>query len=652
MKPRRSKAQKMSSPIAWTRLGLLSCFTVLGLAVRPDFQTAGDFWLVSLLGAFSVDPVLHLLLFVGLCFFYFHALRYIQTVLWGKRDRVCTVIPAALFAAFMVFGRSFANAASWDLVFGNSLQLVKSLVAWNGYFILFSIAIAMAFAWLPSAKLWREKSEGETFRSGLWGRYQRCWSTHPFLTPFFTMLVMYLPYMVVSYPGIIMGDTPNMIIQGFNVADDTSNYLNLIDETVRLNGHHPIVYTMFLHACLVLGKSLFHSYNIGLFFAALLQLVAQFAAMAAVLAQLTRLRFRFRYTVGLALFFALAPRNQNYAFLLTKDVWACCALLLFLLSTFRLLSETEADAKNMVCGAVASIGICLLRNEGRYVVFISVVAMMLLAPQRGRKLVIPGLAGILSACFLFRVFMPAAHITQGSKREMLSVPFQQTARYFRDYPNDVTAEERAAIGAVLDVETIGERYVPEKSDAVKNTYHETATSADLAAYFKAWFQMGLKHPGVYLQATINNYYNYVYPGRALSDPYTYAWSSHCIGFLDSKAMREAGIQVDLSHPKSLDRPRQNYEALRERVFDLPLLSLAKSAATYVWGLTLLVFYNIKQRNRYGLALAVPLLLFVGVCFLGPCNGNYFRYLYGVSVALPAVFFLSMWLKSSKDEVAL
>lgn len=652
MKPRRSKAQKMSSPIAWTRLGLLSCFTVLGLAVRPDFQTAGDFWLASLLGAFSVDPVLHLLLFVGLCFFYFHALHYIQTVLWGKRDRVCTVIPAALFAAFMVFGRSFADTASWDLVFGNSLQLVKSLVAWNGYFILFSIIIALLFSWLPSVKLWQGKSGGEAPRSGAMGWYQRRWVAHPFLTPFLTMLVLYVPYVIVSYPGIFMGDTPDVIIQGFNVAEYTSNYLNLIDESVRLNGHHPVVYTMLLHVFLVLGKSLFHSYNAGLFMVAALQLLVQLTAMSEILAQLTRLRLRWECRIGLMTFFALAPRIQNYAFLLTKDVLACCALLLFLLSVFRILSEDPVDLKTIVCCAAAGGGLCLLRNEGQYVILASIVIMLFIAPQKCRKLVAPGATSVLVAVLFFHILMPAMHITPGSKREMLSVPFQQTARYLRDYPEDVTPEERAAIGAVLDVDTIGERYTPEKSDPVKNTYRETATASDLAAYFKTWFQMGLRHPSVYVQATMNNYYNYFYPGPTLAIHYSYVWSTRWIGHLDCEAMQIAGIQVDPSHPSALDRARQGYESLREGVFSLPLLSLFKSAAAYVWGLILLAFYHIKQRNKPGLALAVPLLLFVGVCLLGPCNGDYFRYLYGVSVALPAVFFLSMWLKSSKDEVAL
>lgn len=647
MKQRRSKAQGMPLAISRPRLGLLSYLTVLGLAVRPDFQTAGDLWLASLLGVFSVDPALHLLLFAGLCFFYFHALRYIQTVSWDKRDRVCTMIPAALFAAFMVLGRSFADTASWDLVFGNGLQLVKSLVAWNGYFILFSVAIALLYTRLSAAEFWRGK-EARQFNPGLWGRYLRALSERPFRTAFFTLLIVYLPYMVLSYPGISMGDTPTIITQGFNIPESTSNMLNLIDENVRLNGHHPVVYTVLLHACLVVGNTVFGSYNVGLFLAAFVQALVQFAVMATLIAQLVRLGLRTRWAAGVLAYFIIAPRTQNYTFLLTKDVLAFCALALFLLGVFRILAQEGPQRQNALMCTLSGIGLCLLRNEGRYVVLATVAIAMLLSPKRRRQLAASGALTLLAVLLFFHALMPALHITSGSKREMLSVPFQQTARYVRDHPDEITPEEKAAISAVLAYDTLAERYQPELSDPVKATFRESATGADLTAYFKVWLQMGAKHPDVYLQATMNNYYNYFYPGKTTATLYSYNWSTHCME-LTGQMVEEGGLMLTLHHPEGLETPRQTYETLRETAFGLPLFSLLKSSAIYVWALMLLVFYHVKNRGKEVLVLLAPLVLLVCVCLLGPVNGNYFRYLYGVSVTLPVVFFLSLYLEKPKNE---
>lgn len=49
---------------------------------------------------------------------------------------------------------------------------------------------------------------------------------------------------------------------------------------------------------------------------------------------------------------------------------------------------------------------------------------------------------------------PMLNVQKGSTREMLSLPFQQTARYLRDNPQDVTEDEKKIISAVLDYEKI------------------------------------------------------------------------------------------------------------------------------------------------------------------------------------------------------
>ena len=65
-----------------------------------------------------------------------------------------------------------------------------------------------------------------------------------------------------------------------------------------------------------------------------------------------------------------------------------------------------------------------------------------------------------------------AGVKPGGKQEMLSIPFQQTARYVKYYGNDVSTEEEKVIRKVLDYDTIGKNYDPDLSDPVKNTYKQ------------------------------------------------------------------------------------------------------------------------------------------------------------------------------------
>ena len=83
---------------------------------------------------------------------------------------------------------------------------------------------------------------------------------------------------------------------------------------------------------------------------------------------------------------------------------------------------------------------------------------------------------------------------------MLSVPFQQTARYLREYPDDVTASEKKAINRILDYDVLAEKYNPELSDPVKITFRFRDDDNDpkldgyMNDYFKAWFAMFRRHP--------------------------------------------------------------------------------------------------------------------------------------------------------------
>ena len=89
---------------------------------------------------------------------------------------------------------------------------------------------------------------------------------------------------------------------------------------------------------------------------------------------------------------------------------------------------------------------------------------------------------------------------------MLSIPFQQTARYVKYYGNDVSTEEEKVIRKVLDYDTIGKNYDPDLSDPVKNTYKQK--DEYLKDYFNIWFEMLKKHPTAYIQATLNGTYGY------------------------------------------------------------------------------------------------------------------------------------------------
>ena len=60
----------------------------------------------------------------------------------------------------------------------------------------------------------------------------------------------------------------------------------------------------------------------------------------------------------------------------------------------------------------------------------------------------------------------------------------------------------------------------------------------MIAYFKVWFQMFLKHPGIYVQATMNNIYDYFYPGGIVSYRYSEGQSINNMDALNNSYAEE------------------------------------------------------------------------------------------------------------------
>ena len=86
---------------------------------------------------------------------------------------------------------------------------------------------------------------------------------------------------------------------------------------------------------------------------------------------------------------------------------------------------------------------------------------LLLILKNYRKELGIGLALILFLLFsINHIIFPYLKITPGSTKEMLSVPFQQTARYIKEYSDEVTEKEKEVIDRVLNYDTLSERYEP------------------------------------------------------------------------------------------------------------------------------------------------------------------------------------------------
>ena len=557
-------------------------------------------------------------------------LRYDARLPRSYRKSVPIHILAILYSFFMVEGRYFYTDKPIDLFSPYLHYFVLSALALVGYYLFIRPAISILSVWLDifMDRMRRGRFSG-TGRLARIGRLAELMGERPMLTAFVLLCIMLVPVVLISYPGVMMGDTWNQIAQGYNLPS-YQHYKPLLDPNIKLNNHHPITHTLLLHGCLVAGTTLFHSWNAGLFIYVCLQafvVILSFSNLERVAVKCCKVPA----TVALiaTVLLGLHPRIQTYIVLVSKDAIYAALLVLFL-STLVELALSGWKVRALVVLCVSMLCSMLIRNDGVYVVVPTLIAF--LAVKSARKAALIALP--IAICFFMvwnNVILPGFSITKGSPREMLSVPFQQTARYLKYYGDDVTPEERDAIAAVLDYDRLPELYSPERADPVKYTFNDAATKDQVIAYFKAWYQMFWRHPATYFHATLNNLSEYYYPNTTTHNAYGYSRGDYCMDYTNDKCWE---IETDFHFPQSLNGIKTIYESIREGVFGMPLLGFVLLACTYVWSALFLFVYALRSRSRLSIALTVPFLMQILILSAGPMNGSYFRYAYPLLACMP------------------
>lgn len=210
-----------------------------------------------------------------------------------------------------------------------------------------------------------------------------------------------------------------------------------------------------------------------------------------------------------------------------------------------------------------------------------------------------------------RVLPTRLEIVQGSTRELLSIPFQQTARCFRDYEEDITSEEFETINRVLDAERLKDLYTPETSDPVKGTYKKDTTSEELQGYFKVWGKMFLKYPITYIEATLQGSYGYWYPFRNFRGKQT--------GYISINYNAMTG-GFDPHYLFSYEVRNKIGEYIYAWKY-IPILSLFMNTGSYTWLLFLAAGYVLYQNRYRDLAVYIAPFMNVLVCIASPVNGE-------------------------------
>ena len=574
---------------------------------------AGLAWLCSLAQALDVlDPVVRAqaqgiedMAFAVLLAIFFHWALGLPA---RRKDGWLAAALGGFLGLCALAGDSLATSDSLAFLYSGPVCFLKALVRWLGWAVLLYFGLRAVFAGLDRLALphlgaaggpgWLRRAGPKTVLCSL-GLLLACW----------------LPYYIGLFPGASNTDTWWQLEQAVGLR--------------ALNAGHPPAHTYLQSGLLLAGKNLLGSWNAGVFLAVLAQSLAMALILAYSVHVLIRLEAPPLAAGGALALYALVPTFPRAATLLMKDgLYAAGVLLLTLLVLEALLLPADFKAhrykKALLCMGVL-LTAAMRYNGPALVLGVLVFGGAGLWRAMGERRAWLGLAACLVLPLAVGYGLNAGlralpGVEPANPNETLSIPLQQTARYVRDFGDEVTDAEREAIDRVVQYGALADTYDPNLADPVKSYINRAeATGADRQAYLKVWAAQTLRRPVSALEAFVNLNYGWLYPG--VQNP---CWSYSPVG-----------DNAYVTRPAALDTREHLLDKL-DYAFLLPVLSWPENLGLAAWGLLALgAWLAARGVKQLGGALAVQYLTLL-MCLFGPVFYGHGRYGWPLLFCWPAL----------------
>lgn len=322
---------------------------------------------------------------------------------------------------------------------------------------------------------------------------------HTALSSFLLCLLCWLPYYLYQYPGIMTPDSINQFEQVLGV--------------IPYNNHHPFAHTMVFALLYKAAFALTGDMVVSVGFYTFAQMCLLSAGMAFFISTLRQQRIRPFVLLLLTAFYALIPYHAVFSVTIWKDIPFAAAVLFFNCLLLRLILRGSLLLHERILLLFSGMMICLFRSNGWYA-FLVVVPFLLFFFRKQKRQVYPCLLVTLLLCVLIKYpVMNHFQVTQPDLIESLCIPTQQIAAVLCN-DRELTAEERGLIESVIDLTYIKELYNPTFADNMKELVRagdQEYLASHKKEFFKLWISLGLRYPGDYLDAYIQQTYGYWYP---------------------------------------------------------------------------------------------------------------------------------------------
>lgn len=327
-----------------------------------------------------------------------------------------------------------------------------------------------------------------------------------FYIPMLVMLICWIPYFFLYYPGFIFGDSVNQLRQAIGITG--------------FSNHHPFFHTLLIQICIKIGE-MYSDLNLGCAIYTFFQMLCISYALSKIVEWLSQNHVQFIFLFIITIAYAVIPFFGQTSMAMWKDPLFGASLVLLTLNMLEFNTEESSVNKNKCLAKIGVLALltCLLRNNGIYAIAFTFFVILAISIYRKnkRKELIKLIANFFAVICLYFVITGPVYskfeVMPTEKVESLGICINQMASVAASDDGIMSERERKFMNNIFPIEKYKKNYRPCAVDLLKWNPNFNGSYLNSSEFFKIYISMGLKNPSKYICAWALMTFGYWAPNR-------------------------------------------------------------------------------------------------------------------------------------------
>lgn len=551
--------------------------------------------------------------------------KFLMALFNMRTHEIFSSLLLGLFFAFSTwivlyfrFSTWFPNVddSSYSQVYGGILIVLAGL---------FGTALALlVFNVLPAALQ-------KLNRHDLLKRFSLKWNKTSIIQATILLWVLWLPFIILQYPGGISFDTYNQIYQFIAPAPTYYDTLGVYYDAEFID-HHPLLDTLLFGIVFSLGSSL-GSQSLGLFFNVLLQILLNTIALAASCCYLEKLAVSKVVRLISFVFCAFFPFVPLWATTVVKDSLHMPFFIIFFIcyiETFRSNGRNLMQPKWLTALVVTSFMTIMTKKTGTIIVLPALLALTiyLFANTKNKKLaqkdvrlrMLTGITSIVTIAFIVPplLYPLLGGVAPGGLQEAFGMPLQQVVSVINT-ENDLTKDEIKVINGVLNTEKATQQWNALTVDGVKSCAKSDTSTSDWMHFCITYLQIGLRHPITYTKTCLNVVCDYFGPGTCMAyyrSSYP-GWQYNHFNEIYNNELQRINFSFELFPPETIAQADFVVASAIQQWSLNPLFTFFFSIGLWGSWIPVLCILMSVTKDKTNLIAFFPIILSIAILFFCP-----------------------------------